>query len=74
MKNVDLILAGHTHGGQVNLPFVGELIVPSGYGKKYAKGLIEENGKTMFLTKGIGTSILPVRFNCLPEIIVINFD
>lgn len=71
---VDLTLAGHTHGGQVNLPFVGALIVPSSYGNKYAQGLIEENGKKMFVTKGIGTSILPVRFNCPPEIVVINFD
>ena len=70
---VDLTLAGHTHGGQIVLPFVGSLIVPSDYGKKYAKGLVEENGKKMFVTKGIGTSILPIRFNCAPEIVVINF-
>jgi len=72
-KKVDLTLAGHTHGGQVRIPFVGPLIVPSDYGKKYANGLITENGKQMFVTKGIGTSILPVRFNCMPEIVVINF-
>ena len=70
---VDLTLAGHTHGGQVDFPFVGPLIVPSGYGKKYAQGLVKENGKMLFVTKGIGTSILPVRFNCKPEIVVINF-
>ncbi len=73
-NKVDLTLAGHTHGGQVNLPFIGVLIVPSSYGNKYARGLIEEKGKKMFVTKGIGTSILPVRFNCTPEIVVINFD
>lgn len=72
--NVDLILAGHTHGGQVRLPFIGPLVVPSDYGKQYAAGLIEESGHTMFVTKGIGTSIIPVRFNCLPEIVVINFN
>lgn len=71
---VDLTLAGHTHSGQVNVPFIGPLIVPSDYGKKYAQGLVKENNKTMFVTKGIGTSILPVRFNCTPEIVVINFD
>lgn len=70
---VDLTLAGHTHGGQVNLPFIGALIVPSSYGKKYAKGLVNENDKKIFITKGIGTSILPVRFNCVPEIVVIDF-
>lgn len=72
-KNVDLTLAGHLHGGQVSIPFIGPLIIPSSYGSKYAKGLIKENGKLMFVTQGIGTSILNVRFNCVPEIVVINF-
>lgn len=72
-KKPDLVLAGHTHGGQVTIPFIGALVVPSDYGRRYAQGLIEENNKTMFVTKGIGTSILPIRFNCIPEIVVINF-
>lgn len=72
-KKTDLVLAGHTHGGQVAIPFIGALVVPSDYGRKYAQGLIRENNKTMFVTKGIGTSILPIRFNCIPEIVVINF-
>jgi len=72
-KKTDLILSGHTHGGQVTIPFIGALLVPSCYGRRYAQGLIEENNKIMFVTKGIGTSILPIRFNCTPEIVVINF-
>lgn len=72
--NIDLTLAGHTHGGQVHIPFFGALIVPSSYGKKYAQGLITENRKKMFVTKGMGTSILPVRFNCPPEIVVIEYE
>lgn len=72
-NSADLTLAGHTHGGQVRLPILGSLIVPSSYGQKYAVGLVKENGKKLFVTKGIGTSILPIRFNCLPEIVVINF-
>ena len=71
--NVKLTLAGHVHGGQVRLPFIGALIIPSKYGDKYSHGLIEEDGQKMVVTKGIGTSILPVRFNCTPEIVVINF-
>lgn len=71
---VDLTLAGHTHGGQIDIPFIGPLIIPSDYGKKYAEGLIKENSKTMYVTKGIGTSVLPVRFNCVPEIVVVNFN
>lgn len=68
---VNLLLAAHTHGGQVNLPIVGRLIVPSTYGQKYAAGLIEENGRHLFVTTGIGTSILPVRFGVPPEIALV---
>lgn len=56
------------------MPLLGPLFTASSYGDKYAKGFIEENGKKMITTTGIGTSILPIRFNCLPEIIVIEFD
>lgn len=73
-KKADLVLAGHTHGGQVRIPFLGALIVPSNYKNKYAEGLVNENGRKMFVTKGVGTSILPVRFNCVPEIVVININ
>ncbi len=71
--NVKLTLAGHVHGGQIRIPFIGALIIPSKYGDKYSHGLIEEDGQRMIVTKGIGTSILPVRFNCAPEVVVINF-
>ena len=70
-STVELTLAGHTHGGQVVLH--KPLTVPSKYGIKYAYGLFEEDGKTMFVSRGLGTSILPVRFNCFPEIVVIDF-
>ena len=73
-NNVNLTLAGHVHGGQVRLPLLGALIVPSEYRDKYSLGLIEENGKKMIVTKGIGNSILPIRFNCTPEIVVIKFE
>lgn len=73
-ESVNLTLAGHTHGGQVRLPFLGALIVPTRYGNKYSLGLIEKNGKKMIVTKGIGNSILPIRFNCPPEIVVIEFE
>jgi uncharacterized protein len=73
-NRVQLTLAAHTHGGQVNLPFVGRLIVPSSYGQRYAAGTIRENGRTMFVTTGIGTSILPVRFRVPPEIAVLTVE
>ena len=71
-SDVDLILAGHVHGGQVRLPFLGALVVPSEYGNKFSYGLIQETQNKMFITKGLGTSILPIRFNSIPEIVVIN--
>lgn len=72
-EDVNLTLAGHTHGGQIRIPLLGPIYTASRYGDKYTMGLIEEKGKKLITTKGIGTSILPLRFNCIPEIIVIEF-
>ena len=69
---VSLTLAGHTHGGQVNLPGLGRLIVPSQYGQRYASGHIRESGRDLYVTTGVGTSIVPVRFRVTPEIVVLN--
>jgi uncharacterized protein len=69
---VPLLLAAHTHGGQVNFPLIGTPIVPSSYGSKYTAGHIYENGHHMFVTTGIGTSILPVRFRVTPEIVILK--
>ena len=72
-KGVSLTLAAHTHGGQITLPFYGAVFTSSEYGRRYAYGLIEENEHQMIVTKGIGTSILPLRLFCTPEIVVIEF-
>ncbi len=66
---VMLTLAGHTHGGQVYLPGIGPLIVPGRAPRRHAYGLIREKGRTMFVTAGVGSSIIPVRFNMPPEIV-----
>lgn len=71
-SRVPLLLAGHTHGGQVNLPLVGRLIVPSHFGQRYAVGHVVENGHHLFVTTGVGTSILPVRFRVPPEVVVLT--
>jgi predicted MPP superfamily phosphohydrolase len=71
-SRVILTLAGHTHGGQVNLPFVGRLRVPSEYGQRYAAGHIVENNHHLFVTTGIGTSIIPIRFRVPPEIVLLT--
>lgn len=63
-----LTIAGHTHGGQVRLPFVGRLKVPSRYGQRYAAGYVREGGKSLFVSTGIGVSMLPVRFGVPPEV------
>lgn len=67
-ERVTLTLAGHTHGGQVRLPFVGALRVPSKYGSRYDLGAFEEAGHLLFVSPGIGTSILPLRLGVPPRI------
>ena len=67
-----LTVAAHTHGGQVWLPWLGRLVVPSRFGQRYAAGLVHENGKALFVTTGIGTSIIPIRFGVVPEISLLN--
>lgn len=71
-QSVPLLLTAHTHGGQVNLPLIGTPIVPSRFGSKYTAGHVFENGHHMFVTTGIGTSILPVRFRVTPEIVILT--
>jgi predicted MPP superfamily phosphohydrolase len=73
-QTVPLLLAGHTHGGQVNLPLIGTPVEPSHFGSKYTAGHILENGHHMFVTTGIGTSIIRVRFRVPPEIVILKID
>jgi uncharacterized protein len=67
-----LTLAGHTHGGQVRLPLLGRLVVPSQYGQRYAAGHIVEGGRHLFVTTGLGTSLLPIRFRVPPEVALLT--
>lgn len=66
-----LMLAGHGHCGQVTIPFIGRPILPL-RNKRYACHIVRENGNTMYVTAGIGTSIAPVRFLNPPEIVLIT--
>lgn len=68
---VTLTLAGHTHGGQVQLPLVGRPVVPSRFGQRFAAGHIEEGGRHLFVATGVGTSIIPVRFRVPPSVTVL---
>jgi hypothetical protein len=71
-ERIPLTMAGHTHGGQVWLPLLGRPIVPSAYGQRYATGLVQEGTRRLFVTNGVGTSILPVRFLVPPEVSVLT--
>ena len=69
---VALTLAGHLHGAQVNLPLLRDRAVPSRYGARYRAGHVEEDGRHLFVSRGIGTSRLPVRLFAKPEIAVLT--
>lgn len=70
----DLMICGHTHGGQVNIPFFGPPILPV-QNKSYSCGLKQSHrGEGVFISRGIGWAIYPVRFNCYPEIAVLELE
>ena len=74
-NNMDLILSGHAHGGQFRFPFVGGLVAPNqGLFPKYDAGLYTEENTNMVVSRGIGNSILPFRFNNRPEVILIELE
>ena len=68
---VDLMLSGHTHGGQVRIPFLPPFDLPD-LGRKYVEGLFSINRLQLYVTRGLGTVGIPVRFMCPPEITVIT--
>jgi predicted MPP superfamily phosphohydrolase len=70
---VDLMLAGHSHGGQVRLPFLGPIILPP-MGEKYPEGHFTFNRMQLYVNRGIGTVGLPFRLNCPPEVTVITLN
>jgi len=73
-NDLKLVLASHTHGGQVWLPIFGRAIVPSTFGQKYAYGHLRENDVDLFVTSGVGMSVLPIRFMAPPEIVVLTIQ
>lgn len=66
---LDLMVSGHTHGGQIYLPLLSKVILPKG-GKRYRKGLYQIQDMKLYVSSGIGTTWLPFRFRNVPEIIV----
>lgn len=73
VDQVNLALTGHTHGGQIRFPFIGALVAPDqGLFPKYSDGLYEEGNTKMIISRGLGTSVIPFRFNNPPEIILVT--
>lgn len=65
---IDLVISGHTHGGQVVLPLLGQPVMPSKFGQKYRVGLVQDGERQTFVSRGVGHLLAPIRFNCMPEV------
>jgi predicted MPP superfamily phosphohydrolase len=70
-QRFDLILAGHSHGGQIRLPWVGAIVLPKGVGP-YEHGFYETPGGPLYVNAGIGTYRIPFRWNCRPELTLVT--
>ena len=71
-ESISLTIAGHTHGGQVCFPMFGCPVVPSKFGELYNRGHVIEDVKHLYVSSGVGTSILPVRFLVPPEVTILK--
>ena len=72
---IDLVFSGHAHGGQFRLPFIGGLVAPNqGLFPKYDAGLYTDGSTNMVVSRGIGNSIIPLRFNNRPEIVLVELN
>lgn len=71
-SKIGLVLAGHTHCGQIALPLIGPLVTMSRYGRRFACGVVSNGRQQMIVSAGVGTSILPFRLNAPPDIWVIE--
>ena len=73
VSGVDLVFSGHAHGGQFRLPLIGGIYAPGqGLFPKYDAGIFEESGTQMIVSRGIGNSVIPLRFNNRPEVVLIT--
>lgn len=69
-QRVDLMISGHTHGGQIRFPLAGAPHVSSAYGQRYVVGLNRKDAMQIYTSRGIGTILLPTRVDCPPEIVM----
>ncbi|MGB9594408.1 MAG: metallophosphoesterase, partial [Anaerolineae bacterium] len=73
-RDIDLMLSGHTHGGQVTLFGLWAAAVPSAYGQKYRGGFVRTEHTLVYVTTGVGTITPPVRFWARPEVVLITLE
>ncbi|MBM3497138.1 MAG: metallophosphoesterase [Armatimonadetes bacterium] len=71
-RKVGLVLAGHTHGGQIVVPGFGPPVPNSRYGRRFVAGLRRLGDTAVYTNRGVGMAVLPVRFNCPPEVAIIT--
>jgi uncharacterized protein len=74
LEKTNLVLCGHTHGGQIRLPFLGALLTSSRYWRKfdYGRFVNSQSGSSMIVSSGVGCSTIPLRVSCRPELVLIN--
>ena len=72
VRPVGVVLAGHTHCGQIRLPLIGRISTASHYGERFACGLIRDHGQRVIVTAGLGTSVIPLRFGVPPDLWVVE--
>jgi len=71
-NQVDLVISGHTHGGQVVLPLIGAPFLPSPFGQKYRSGLVRDGERQTYISRGLGVFFVPIRINCPSEITLLT--
>lgn len=72
-NSINLVLSGHAHGGQFKIPFLGGVIAPDqGFFPKYTEGVYKIGGTKMIVSRGLGNSIIPIRINNRPELVVVT--
>ena len=69
---IDLVISGHTHGGQIALPLVGAPFMPSKFGQKYLAGLVRDDTRQTYISRGVGHLMAPIRLNAPPEATIIT--
>jgi len=74
MQRIDFITSGHSHGGQLVLPYMGGLYVSSPLGQKYRECLVRDGDRQTYISKGLGLFFVPIRLNCPPDVSMLTLS